>query len=233
VCHDRELALLTFAIVIPNLNQSRFLSTALESLRYQTVPFNLAVMDGGSTDNFKEVVAKHSDIITFLRSAPDEGQTAAIKEGKNIVSGDIVAWLNADDYYLPGTLDRVSACFENNPDVDIVYGDAIHVSPEGLFLSYFPAIQEFNAKDLSQTCFICQPACFVRRKVYDRVGGLDQTLQYTMDWDLWWRLSNSGAKFQYLHKVLAAVRYYSGTKTLSRDLRRYKEICRIEKKKWT
>jgi glycosyltransferase involved in cell wall biosynthesis len=222
--------MLTFAIVIPNLNQSRYLSSALESLRHQSTTFNLAIMDGGSTDNFKEVIDRYSDLITFLRSAPDAGQTAAIKEGKAAVSGDIVAWLNADDYYFPETLDSVANCFETHPDIDVVYGDAIHVSPEGMFLSYFPLSQDFDANDLTRTCFICQPACFVRRAAYERAGGLDPELHYTMDWDLWCRLSDSGAKFLYLPEVLAAVRFYPGTKTLSGDLRRYKEIWRIETK---
>jgi len=221
---------ITFAIVIPSLNQSHFLATAFESLRNQGVPYNLAVMDGGSTDNFKAVVDEYSDVIKFLRSAPDGGQTEAIKEGKESISGDIVAWLNADDYYLPQALDKVATCFRDNPNIDVIYGDAIHVSSEGIFLSYFPAIKEFDAHDLTRTCFICQPACFVRRTAYERVGGLDPELHYTMDWDLWCRLANSGARFYYLPEVLAAVRYYPGTKTLSGDLRRYNEIWRIEKK---
>jgi len=222
--------MITFAIVVPNLNQSRFLSTAFESLKCQSSAFNLAVMDGGSTDNFKAIVDGYSDIITFLRSAPDGGQTDAIKEGKEAVSGDIVAWLNADDYYFPEALDKVARVFETNPEIDVVYGDAIHVSTDGMFLSYFPVIQGFDADDLTRTCFICQPACFVRRTAYDRAGGLNPELHFTMDWDLWCRLSGSGAKFHYLQEVLAAVRYYPGTKTLSGDLRRYKEIWRNEKK---
>ena len=75
--------MLTFATVIPNFNQSHFLPTAFQSLRHQSVPLNLAVMDGGSTDNFEEVAEDFSDIITFLRTAPDKGQAAAIREGKN------------------------------------------------------------------------------------------------------------------------------------------------------
>lgn len=222
--------MLTFAIVIPNLNQSHFLPTALESMKCQSAPINLALMDGGSTDNFRDVVNKYSDIITYLRSAPDEGQAAAIKEGKDKVPGDIVAWLNADDYYFPNALDKVAAYFEENSDLDIVYGDAIHVTPEGFFLSFFPPIQEFDSKELTKNCFICQPACFVRRTAYERVGGLNPNLNYTMDWDLWCRLSESGAKFGYLRKPLAAVRYYQGTKTLSGDKERFREIYRIEKK---
>ena len=222
--------MLSFAVVIPNLNQSQFLRTALESLRYQSVPLEIAVMDGGSTDNFGEVVEKYSDIITYLRSERDQGQAAAIREGKDIISGEIVAWLNADDYYFPGALQKVADCFEEDPELDVVYGDAVHVSPEGFFLSYFPPIQEFNANDLTLTCFICQPACFVRRSAYERLGGINADLHYTMDWDLWCRLSNSGVKFCYLHEVLAAVRYYPGTKTLSRNWKRYMEIWRIERK---
>ena len=222
--------MLSFAIVIPNLNQSHFLSSALDSLRHQRTSFNLALMDGGSTDSFREVAGKYSDIITFLHSGPDAGQAAAIREGFDKIKGDIVAWINADDYYLPGALDKVSSCFENDPDLDVVYGDAVHVNPEGFFLSYFPAIQEFNAQDLMHSIFICQPACFVRRSAYEEAGGVDPTLQYTMDWDLWCRLALNGAKFLYLHDVLAAVRYYPETKTFSGSRLRYKEIRQIERK---
>jgi glycosyltransferase involved in cell wall biosynthesis len=219
----------TFAIVIPNLNQSHFLPTALESLRFQSVPFSLALMDGGSTDNFGAVTDRYSDIIAFIRSAPDGGQAAAIREGTNKIPGDIVSWLNADDYYFPNALDKVASCFENDPDLDVVYGNAVHVNPQGFFLSYFPPVQEFDAGEITKNCFICQPACFVRRSAYERVGGVDPELLYTMDWDLWCRLSASGAKFHYLPEMLAAVRYYHGTKTLSGDKKRYREIYRIEK----
>ena len=143
--------LITFAVVVPNFNQSRFLPSALESLRHQSAPFTLAVMDGGSTDNFRAAVAPYSDIITFLRSGPDAGQAAAIEEGIKAIEGDAVGWLNADDYYFPGALARVAACFEADPKLDVVYGDAIHVTEAGFFLSYFPPIREFNASDLTRT----------------------------------------------------------------------------------
>jgi glycosyltransferase involved in cell wall biosynthesis len=222
--------MLSFAIVVPNLNQSRFLPDALESLRYQKSAFELAVMDGGSVDEFENVVEAYEDIITYLHSAPDGGQAEAIRKGKEKIHGDIVAWLNADDYYFPQTLEKVASSFEKNPQIDIIYGDAIHVTLEGFFLSYFPSIQEFNANDLTRNCFICQPACFVRRSAYERVGGIDPALHYTMDWDLWCKLAESGSSFRYLQEVLAAVRYYPGTKTLSRNWKRYLEIWRIGRK---
>lgn len=222
--------MLTFSLVIPNLNQSYFLPFALESLRYQSVLFQLAIMDGGSTDNFNEVLEKYENITTYSRSAVDAGQASAIREGLDRVTGEIASWLNADDYYFPGALDRVAACFDADPNLDVVYGDAIHVTADGFFLSYFPSIQEFRAGDLTRNDFICQPACFVRRSAYERVGGVDQSLMYTMDWDLWCRLARAGRKFHYLHEPLAAVRYYPGTKTLSGSWKRYLEIWRIERK---
>jgi len=225
-------SMLSFAIVIPNLNQSHYITSALESLRHQSVPLQVAIMDGGSTDNFKTVIEPYTDIITVVNSRPDAGQAAAIREGKNKIEGDIVAWLNADDYYFPNVLDKVASCFEKDPQLDVVYGDAVHVSPEGFFKSYFPAIQEFNQKELIRSNFICQPACFVRRSAYEEVGGVDHRLKYTMDWDLWCRLAQAGATFQYFHNVLAAVRYYPETITLSGSLKRYLEIYCLEKEVW-
>ncbi len=218
-----------FSVVIPNLNQSRFLADALESLKHQTARFQLALMDGGSKDGFESVAESYSDIISWMRVGPDQGQAAAIAEGFAALDGDIVCWLNADDYYFPGALDRVAAFFQAHPKVDVVYGDAVHVKPDGGFLSYFPAIEVFDAKKIFRSCFICQPACFVRRRAYEAAGGLNTALKYTMDWDLWCRLVKSNAQFQYMPALLAAVRCYPQTKTLSGDRRRYYEIWRIGK----
>jgi len=221
--------MLTFSLVIPNFNQSHYLPTALESLRHQGSSFNVALMDGGSTDAVREVAKLYQDLIAFFRSAPDAGQAAAIREGFEQVPGEVLCWLNADDYYFPGALDRVAACFEADPELDVVYGDAVHVTEEGFFLSYFPPVREYEAGVITRSCFICQPACFFRRSACEKVGGVDASLVYTMDWDLWCRLDHAGAKFRYLHEPLAAVRYYRGTKTLSGNRRRYLEIWRIEK----
>ncbi len=219
-----------FSIVIPNLNQSDFLPDALESLCHQNVSFALAVMDGGSSDGVGEIVEKYSDIITYFQSGPDGGQAHAIREGFSRIDGEVIAWLNADDYYFPGALNKVLDFFEKNPGVDVVYGDAVHVRPDGAFISYFPAIEDFDSKKLPFSCFICQPACFVRRSAYDAVGGINPALTYAMDWDLWCRLAACGARFERLHDVLAAVRYYPETKTLSGGKRRYLEIWKIGRK---
>jgi GT2 family glycosyltransferase len=220
---------LTFGIAIPHLNQAHFLNTALESLRHQYASLYLAIMDGGSKDHFREVISRYNDIISRISSGQDMGQADAIYRGIDTVEGDIVTWLNADDYYFPHILEKIAGLFAERPEVDIIYGDAVHVKPDGRFLSYFPGIEPFNISRLFRSCYICQPACFVRRRSYDEIGGLDRSLIYTMDWDLWCRLAIEGKRFLRIHEPLAAVRYYPGTKTLSGDKVRYKEIWRIQR----
>lgn len=218
-----------FSVVIPNFNQSRFLRTALESLSHQRVPMEVIVLDGGSSDGFREAIRPYAALISYWRSGPDGGQAAAVREGFERAGGEIIAWLNADDYLYPGALDRVAACFGNHPEADVVYGQAVHVDAQGFFLSYFPPIQPFDRQDLTRTCFICQPACFMRRSAYEAVDGINPTLRYTLDWDLWHRLARAGARFHYLEDLLAAVRYYPGTKTVGGGPRRYLEMWRVER----
>ena len=159
----------------------------------------------------------------YVRHGPDAGQASAIQEGWDRLSGDVVCWLNADDYLLPGSLDAVEQVFASRPDVDVVYGDAIFVGRGGEFISYFPAISE-NISDIVAGCSISQPACFVRREAVAKIGGLNEKLQYIMDWDLWIRLYLSGARFVYLKRPLAAARMYPETKTASGGMVRFREI---------
>lgn len=222
--------MIKFAITIPNLNQSRFLGTVLESIRHQKKPYQLSVMDGGSSDNFTDAIRPYQDIITYWQSQKDGGQSAAILKGWDRIQGNIISWINADDYYFPDCFEIVGNIFENEKKVDVVYGDAVHVDKNGQFISYFPAIREHDPERIGKDCYICQPACFIRRTAYKKIKGVLKELKYTMDWDLWCQLSKNGAIFKYVHKPFAAVRYYKGIKTLTRSLTRYKEIIRIENK---
>lgn len=218
-----------FAIIVPNLNQSHFLPTALESLKCQNASVAIALMDGGSTDEFFQKIEPYSDLIAYQQSQPDGGQSAAINTGSQKIEGKFTTWLNADDYFFPYTLKHIKDAFERYPDIDIVYGDAIHVDPDGNFLSYFPPAHAFNHEELTYNCFICQPACFMRSEAFATIGRVDPALHYTMDWDLWCRLAQEGCRFLYVPKPLAAVRYYPETKTLGGNYKRLLELYRIEK----
>ncbi len=222
--------MLSFAIAVPHLDQIELLPTALESLKHQDVQVNVALMDGGSRADLSGVLDRYGNVLTLYRKGSDLGQADAIARGISHLEGEILGWLNSDDYYFPFVLGEVERIFSSNPDVDIVYGDAVHVDRECNFLSYFPAIEDFDETRLTSSCFICQPACFIRRSAYFEVGGLDRSLKYTMDWDLWCKLSGRRKVFLRIKKPLAAVRYYQGTKTLSGDFRRYQEIWRIQRR---
>jgi glycosyltransferase involved in cell wall biosynthesis len=222
--------MIEFGIIIPNLNKTKFLSTALESAVHQTVTKKIIVVDGGSTDGIEKVIDNYRDAIDIYISERDNGQSHAIAKGAAETKADIFCWLNSDDYYFPYCLDRVAAIFTNNPDIDVIYGDAVHVDENGSFISYFHPAREYEKRKLAFDNYICQPACFVKREMYERVGAIKNDLDYTMDWDLWCRLSIVDAKFYYLKQPLAAVRYYKGTKTFSNSAKRYWEILRINSK---
>jgi glycosyltransferase involved in cell wall biosynthesis len=180
-------------------------------------------MDATLDDSVQKVLERYPGMVHYRRHGPDAGQAAAIQEGWDHTGGEIVAWLCADDYYYPYTLAEVDKIFVSHPEIDVVYGDSLFVDRDDNFLSYFPAI----SRDISlilQGCCISQPSCFVRRSALRKVGKLDSSLHYIMDWDLWVRLYESGATFHYLHKPLSVVRMYSDTKTGSGSKKRYGEI---------
>ena len=214
-----------FSIAIPVFGQAGFLPSALESIRVQAQDVQLAVMDATPDDSVQKVLENYRDLTGYRRHGPDEGQTSAIQEGWDHTDAEIVAWLCADDYFFPDTLDAVKRIFISHPDVDVVYGDSVFVDETGHFLGYFPEINNDISSILKSNC-ISQPSCFVRRTAFEAIGRLDAQLHYIMDWDLWTRLYRSGAKFYYLNKPLSVVRMYEGTKTSSRSWRRFFEIGR-------
>jgi GT2 family glycosyltransferase len=216
----------TFSISLPALGQAEFVGTALSSIRVQQVPLDLAVLDASPDDRVQDVLRADGVAVAYGYHHPDDGQAAAIQEGWDRTGGQIVAWLCADDYYFPDTLGRVADVFRTHPDTDVVFGHGVHVSEEGAFEEYFPSTDPDPAA-LFRGCSICQPACFVRREAMERIGGLDTSLHYCMDWDFWLRLHESGARFRFLDELLVAVRVHSRTKTQSGGRRRRQEIDRF------
>jgi glycosyltransferase involved in cell wall biosynthesis len=215
-----------FSISLPVRGQANFIRNALQSLAVQAVPMQLAVLDASPDNAVQSALADFQHIIHYQYHRPDDGQAAAIAAGWQHTSGDILAWLNADDCYYPDTLKRVRDVFLSNPDVDVVYGHATYVDAEGRFEAYFPNISA-NPGELIGSCPIAQPACFVRRSMVEKVGGLNIHLHYTMDWDLWVRLYKAGARFHFVDEPLAVVSIHPHTKTMSGSRQRYTELNAI------
>jgi GT2 family glycosyltransferase len=225
---------MSVAIVVPNLNQERFLGAALDSLGGTTVPVLRAVLDGGSTDGSRELIEARASELAYWRSEPDEGQAAAINEGVGRLcrahsdTVEAVGWLNADDLFLDNGLDRLWQALIEHPDWVAVSGRAALASESGALVGEI-ATAPFMAERFARACTICQPATLVRRWAWERLGGLDASLNMCFDYDLWWRLNALGT-IGYLDAMVAASRDHGETKTRRHRSQYFREATAIVKR---
>ena len=215
------------SIAIPSLNQARFLVEALDSVFAQTgVDLQVAVMDGGSQDDSVAVIRRYEERLAYCRSHPDRGQAAAINEGVDrLADADYVGWLNADDLLLPRGLNRMALYLEEHPQCVAVFGKAYVVDDAGRVIDEYPTCP-FDRKRFSRTCTICQPASLIRYRAWKAVGGLDETLQMCLDYDLWWQLSKVGS-IGFLDEFVACSRDHKATKTRMQKDRLYQEAFQV------
>ena len=210
------------SVVTPSYNQAEFLPRTLQSVRTQEgVELEHIVVDACSQDDSVSIL-RATEGISWI-SEPDSGQAQGVNKGIRLSSGDIIGWLNSDDIYYPGALSQVVSFFEMNPDVDVLYADADHIDIRDVRFEDYPA-ESWKSSALRERCFICQPSTFFRRSVVEKHGGLDESLQYCMDYEYWLRLDAGGCKFAYVPRKLAGSRLYPENKTLRDRLAVHKEI---------
>lgn len=211
------------SVVTPSLNQARFLAQCLESVRIQRgCDVEHVVFDGGSTDGTLEILQRCGPEVRWV-SRRDRGQADAVNQGIRATGGEIVGWLNSDDFYYPGAFAAVAEAFAADDSVDVVYGMADLVDIDGVAYEQY-ATEQWNAHRLAEVCFICQPALFFRRRVTAIAGLLDDRLHYCMDYEYWLRLADHGLKFRHLPVRLAASRMYPTNKSLGSRVRVHAEI---------
>lgn len=199
-------------VVIPTLDSGRFLREALESVLGQDYPrLECRVVDGGSTDNTLEVLKEYEDRIEWV-SEPDRGQAHAINKGLAAAEGEVVAWLNADDRYLPGAVSKAVECLVAHPEAAAVYGDVEWIDEEGRTLEVRRSMPFEMHRLLNYYNYIPQMTTFFWRRIWEDLGGLDEGLRYAMDYDLWIRMGKTGPML-YMGCVLAQWRVHKGSKT--------------------
>lgn len=214
------------SIVTPSFNQALFLEQAIRSVLNQDYPrIEYFVIDGGSTDGSREIIQKYAPRLAGWVSEPDRGQADAVNKGLRNAHGDIVAWLNSDDYYLPGAVAAAVRCFEQHPETVLVYGDMLAVDGEGRIINHL-RYRQLELEDLLCFDIIGQPAAFMRRSALEEVGGLDSTFHFLLDHQLWIRLAQRGPVL-HAAQTWAAARYHAAAKNRARAVEFCADALRI------
>lgn len=217
------------SIVTPSLNQGRFLQACIDSVAEQNWPdVEHIVIDGGSTDESIEVLARNKSALTLVLIEKDGGAAEAINKGLRLASGNIVAWLNADDFYLPGTFEKLARAWADNPGASFWFGNGIRVDEDGNKKSVFnPGRVNFDQRALVEGLdYILQPATFMNAATLREADLLNTGLRWGFDWDLWIRLAKLSPPYP-IDDVLAASREWGGTLTSGGGLRRAAELRQL------
>jgi glycosyltransferase involved in cell wall biosynthesis len=220
------------SFVIPSRNQARYIRQCLDGCLAQRIPgAEILVFDGASTDDTPGVLAGYGERIRW-RSAPDRGQSDAINQGVRAARGDIIAWINSDDYYAADdVLARVLARFAADPTLDVVHGDGWMVDADGRrFRRYHSRELDRGRALLAHPTAVVQPALFFRRALFLDVGGLREELHWAMDLDLWMRLFPAARRVAYVAEPLACLRCHEDAKTYRGMLKQIREVGQIKRR---
>lgn len=206
-------------IITPSFNQGQYLGQTIQSVLNQGYPnLEYIVVDGGSTDNSIEIIKKYENRITYWETEKDKGQSDAINKGLIRATGEIVNWINSDDYYEPNALFAVAEAFRES-SINVVCGRSRLFRNFNETLSYSKGT-DIYPNNLAKTIGwsrIDQPETFFRRSVIEKMGLLDTSLHYLMDRDWWIKyLFIFGLKgVAKIEDVLVNFRLHNASKTVS------------------
>lgn len=197
------------SVVTAVFNGRETIAHALESALAQGgADCELVVIDGNSTDGTQEILDRYADRISALVSETDEGIYDALNKGIRTASGDIVGFLHADDMFADASvLSRVARAF-SDPEVDAVYGDLLYVDKldPSKVIRYWRA-GEFSRERLGWGWMPPHPTFYVRRSVYERLGGFDTSYRIAADYDCMLRFLGRGElRVAYIPHVLVKMR---------------------------
>jgi glycosyltransferase involved in cell wall biosynthesis len=214
--HRRKSYFNKITIVTPSYNQGQFIEATIKSVIDQKYPnLEYIVIDGGSQDESSEIINKYKPILSYCVSEKDEGQSHAIQKGFAYCTGeenDIMAYLNSDDLYLPEALQFVAHYFQKHPELDVLYGHRILIDEDEREIGrwFTPRHHSYNFSILD---YVPQETMFWRKRLYDKVGGIDPSFHFAMDWDLLLRFQEAGAVIKRAPYFLGCFRVHTNQKT--------------------
>ena len=214
------------SIVTPSFSQASYLEQTLRSVLDQDyADIEILVIDGGSTDGSVDIIKKYAARLAYWVSEKDAGQAEAINKGMARAKGDIVAWLNSDDYYLPGAVSAAVKAFDANPDAVLVYADMLAVDENGQTFNTL-RYRQLTLEDLLCFQIIGQPAVFMRRAAFEQAGGLDLSYHFLLDHHLWIRIAAQG-RILHIPQIWSAARYHPAAKNRAQAAAFGREAFRI------
>jgi len=202
------------SIITPSFNQDQFIEDTICSVLNQDYSdIEYIIIDGGSSDNTNEIIKKYENELHYCVSEPDNGQSHAINKGFAKATGEIIAWINSDDIYFPGTFKKVNDLFNDNPGIDILYSNGVWINAKGDIIHHKKNLPFHYNTWFYGMADPFQPEVFYRNDVLNKVGYIDESFMMMMDREWWIRMANHGCKFKYIDDEFAAIRKYSDTKT--------------------
>ena len=209
------------SVITPSYNQAKFLEQTIRSVLDQQYPnLEYIIMDGGSTDGSVEIIKKYADKLSHWESKKDRGQSHAINKGLSIATGDIVTWLNSDDYFAPGALEKAAEIWKQKP-FNYLVGNCYFVDEQGALLA-----AQLKSKLIDDKlylpftrCVINQPGSFFSAKIYRELGPLDESLNYAMDVDFWLKITANNYLFDHTDTYFTFFRRHGETKSAEGNIR--------------
>lgn len=214
------------SIVTPSYNQAQFLEKTLRSVLEQDYPnIEYLVVDGGSTDGSVEIIRQYADRLTWWVSEKDNGQADGINKGLKRAKGEFVAWINSDDYYLPGAVSQAVEFLRKDAQLALVYGN-MQVADENGNVINLLTYKNWEIRDLMAFRIIGQPTVFMRRSALEKAGYLDPEYHYLLDHHLWLRMALQG-QIRYQPSLWAGEHVHSGSKNVAMSAEFGREAFRI------
>lgn len=219
------------SVITPSYNHGKFLAAAMDSVLSQDYPdLEYFVMDGGSKDGSADIIRARADKLAYWQSEPDGGQTNAVNMGLSRATGDVIGWLNSDDLYVKGALEKVGRYFAEHPDVMMVYGDCLFIDEDGHVLERIrPGV--FDPAKMAYRCYLMQMAVFFRRDLLRLIGPFDTQFAYALDYDFWLRAGIAfGENISYLPETLACYRTHAQSQSVRDVLPAMLDALEVQRK---